>query len=57
MAFNALFFFFFVSPHASVKRRGLGLGETRSTTPEAHQPSEPGRSAARLLSRAAAAAG
>ena len=34
-----------------------GLSETRSTTPEAHQPSEPGRSAARLLSRAAAAAG
>ena len=38
-----------------MKLRGLGLGETRSTTPEAHQPSAPGRSAARLLSRAAAA--
>ena len=31
---GAVFLFFF----SNVRRRGLGLGETRSTTPEAHQP-------------------
>ena len=48
---TAFFFSLLPCQQAKVKRRRLGLGETRPTTLGANQPSEPGRPAARLVSR------